>query len=146
MLTPKMNEIFPKFKNLDSEKLKNNGDFKNLVTNISLAIGNSISLLDKPVELKNNLLEIGKKLSSDGIPKELFTIFGNAFIATIKSAVKDDCSIETLNFFGLFFNEGSNLMLEGYTDLNKERKIIPQEKIIKPQKYFNLDLTIENFL
>lgn len=70
-------------------------------------------LLDDPGKLKEMLVKLGSIHSLKGVPWDSFAVLGNAFIATVKAGVGHDCSIETVDDFALFYNEGTNLMFEG---------------------------------
>lgn len=88
------------------------------------AFSDGIELLDQPEKLRKLLNELGAVHEQKRIPISGFPVFGNALYATIKEILGNECSIELVNFFSLFYNEGTNLMIEGYKTVNKTRQAV----------------------
>jgi len=105
----------------DGQILHSDNVFKAHSVKFVNAVTDSIELLDQPEKLKKVLNELGALHEQKNIPISGFTMFGNAFIATIQQILDRECSIEIVNFFSLFYNEGTNLMVDGYKNVNKSR-------------------------
>jgi len=73
------------------------------------------------------LIHLGRLYERKGVSLTTLPIVGNALIATLEAALGNESCIETFNFFALFYNEGSNMLAEGYKDYKNQR-----HKKVKP--------------
>jgi len=116
MLAPETKQLFPKFRHLKDDLLLSNESFKNQAKLSISALSNAIMSFDDPPKLKRMLMDLGRIYESKGVSLATLSIVGNALMATIEAALGNDSCIETFNFFALFYNEGSNMLAEGYKD------------------------------
>lgn len=113
MLAPSTKNLFPKFKDLSNEQLISNESFQKQAKLAITAVTNAIMSLHDTTKLKGMLSNLGKLYKSKGVSLETLPLVGNALMATLEAALGNQSCIETLNFFALFFNEGSNMLAEG---------------------------------
>lgn len=85
------------------------------------ALTNAIMSFDDPPKLKEMLIHLGRLYESKGVSLTTLPIVGNALMATLEAALGNQSCIETFNFFALFYNEGSNMLADGYKDYKNQR-------------------------
>eukprot|EP00801_Mesodinium_rubrum_P007425 Mrub_07436.p1 GENE.Mrub_07436~~Mrub_07436.p1 ORF type:complete len:292 (+),score=49.71 Mrub_07436:95-877(+) len=117
MVSPIAMHYFPESWKKDGE-IYQNRVFRQHCIKVIEAVSAAISLLKDGAKLTQVLTELGKTHETNGIVPDAYPIVGNAVNATICIAMGDQCTVEVLDTYTLFYNTGANLMIGGY--LNKK--------------------------